>query len=68
MVDRTKFAALVTARRKARGLTQRQLAEQLHVSDKAVSKWERALSLPDIELLEPPPGAGICCAGYPAPC
>ena len=53
MVNRTKFAALVTARRKARGLTQRQLAEQLHVSDKAVSKWERALSLPDIELLEP---------------
>lgn len=53
MVDRTRFAALVAARRKEKGLTQRQLAEQLHVSDKAVSKWERALSLPDIELLDP---------------
>lgn len=53
MVDRTKFAALVAARRKAKGLTQKQLAGRLQVSDKAVSKWERALSLPDIELLEP---------------
>lgn len=52
-MDRTKFAALVAARRKAKGLTQKQLADRLHISDKAVSKWERALSLPDIELLEP---------------
>lgn len=52
-MDKTKFAALVAARRKAKGLTQKQLADRLHVSDKAVSKWERALSLPDIELLEP---------------
>lgn len=53
MVDRNKFAAFVSARRRAKGLTQRQLAEQLHVSDKAVSKWERGLSLPDIAVLEP---------------
>ena len=52
-MDKTKFAALVAARRKAKGLTQKQLAYRLHISDKAVSKWERALSLPDIELLEP---------------
>lgn len=34
--------------RKERGLTQRELAEQMHVTDKAVSKWERNLACPDI--------------------
>ena len=53
MVDKSKVGAFIAARRRSRGLTQRQLAEQLHVSDKAVSKWERGHSLPDIELLEP---------------
>lgn len=53
MVDKSKVGAFIAARRRSRGLTQRQLAERLHVSDKAVSKWERGHSLPDIELLEP---------------
>ena len=35
------------------GLTQRQLAEKLCVSDKAVSKWESGRGLPDVSLLEP---------------
>lgn len=39
--------------RKERGLTQRALAEGLHITDKAVSKWERGLSCPDISLLQP---------------
>lgn len=39
--------------RKALGLTQRDLADRLHVTDKAVSKWERGLSYPDVTLLEP---------------
>lgn len=34
-----------------KGLTQKALAQQLHVTDKAVSKWERELSYPDILLL-----------------
>lgn len=48
-----KMAALIAGRRKAMGMTQKQLAEKLHVTDKAVSKWERNLSCPDIATLAP---------------
>lgn len=52
-IDREKFGAFVACRRREKGMTQKELAQQLYVSDKAVSKWERALSLPDIALLGP---------------
>lgn len=39
--------------REAKGLTQIQLAEQIGVSSKAVSKWETLKGLPDISLIEP---------------
>lgn len=39
--------------RRKLGLTQKELAERLHVTDKAVSKWERGLNFPDLPLLEP---------------
>ena len=39
--------------REGKGLTQEALAEKLHVSGKAVSKWETGQGLPDISLLEP---------------
>ena len=37
--------------RKEQGMTQKDLAERMHVTDKAVSKWERDLSCPDIASL-----------------
>lgn len=39
---------MIAALRRERGMTQRELAEQMNVTDKAVSKWERDLSCPDI--------------------
>lgn len=42
---------LIAARRKALGLTQKELAERLLVSDKAVSKWETGGSFPEVTLL-----------------
>lgn len=45
-------AANLSALRKDKGLTQLQLAEQLHYSDKAVSKWERGESLPDLAVMK----------------
>ena len=45
--------ATIKTLREAKKLTQSQLAEQLGVSDKAVSKWETGKGLPDISLLQP---------------
>ena len=39
--------------RKSHGWTQRELAERLNVTDRAVSKWERGLNYPDMAILEP---------------
>ena len=47
------FGAFLARTRKACGLTQADLAAQLHVTDKAVSRWERGVGLPDINTLEP---------------
>ncbi|MBO4928442.1 MAG: helix-turn-helix transcriptional regulator [Clostridiales bacterium] len=52
-MDKERTGQLITELRKEKGLTQKQLADALHVTDKAVSKWERGLSFPDISLLEP---------------
>ena len=45
--------ALIRDLRKEKKLTQKELAQRLHVTDQAVSKWERGLCAPDIALLEP---------------
>ena len=47
----SKMAQFISELRKEKKLTQKDLAEQLGVTDKAVSKWERGLSCPDISLL-----------------
>ncbi|MCL2781111.1 MAG: helix-turn-helix domain-containing protein [Actinomycetia bacterium] len=47
------FGAFVIDRRRAAGLTQRDLADRLFVTESAVSKWERGISYPDISLLAP---------------
>lgn len=45
------IAPNITDLRRAKGMTQLELAEQLNYSDKAVSKWERAESMPDVSVL-----------------
>ena len=52
-IDKAAFGAFLAEQRKAKGYTQKELAEKLFISDKAVSKWERGLSMPDISLLVP---------------
>lgn len=41
------MADMIAGRRKALGMTQKELAEKMHITDKAVSKWERGLACPD---------------------
>ena len=43
-MDNIKTGALIRERSKEKGLTQRELAERLHATDRAVSKWERGVS------------------------
>ena len=47
-----KIGSLIAKLRKEKGLTQKELADQLHITDRAVSKWERGLGCPDISLLD----------------
>lgn len=48
-----QFGRFVAEQRKAKGYTQRELAEKLRVTDKAISRWENGHGYPDIVLLEP---------------
>ena len=51
-MDLVKIGRYVAGKRKDLGLTQRQLAEKLGMSDKSVSKWERGICLPDVSVYE----------------
>ncbi|MDD3361207.1 MAG: helix-turn-helix transcriptional regulator [Hespellia sp.] len=42
----------ISSLRKEKGMTQRELAERLNITDKAVSKWERGLNYPDLSLFQ----------------
>jgi len=50
-VDCGKVGALLYGLRREKGMTQKQVAQYLNISDKAVSKWERGLGFPDVSLL-----------------
>lgn len=52
MLDQHKIGSFLAERRRERGMTQQQLAERLHVSFQAVSKWETGAAYPNIELLD----------------
>ena len=51
-MDNNEIGKFIARCRKEKGLTQKELGEKLFVTDKAVSKWERGVSLPDITILE----------------
>jgi DNA-binding XRE family transcriptional regulator/desulfoferrodoxin (superoxide reductase-like protein) len=52
-MDNYITGATIRHLRETKGITQSQLAEEIGVSSKAVSKWETAKGLPDISLIEP---------------
>jgi len=52
-IDKVKFGEFISELRKEKGITQKELAGRLYISDKAVSKWETGHSVPDITLLTP---------------
>ena len=51
-MDCAKVGHLILQLRKEKGLTQRQVAEQLNISNKTISKWECGLGCPDVSLWE----------------
>lgn len=52
-MNKEQLGSFIGDCRRELGLTQRELAERVHVTNKAVSKWECGLSYPDVTLLEP---------------
>ena len=50
-MDCGKVGDLLYRLRREKNLTQKQVADQLNISDKTVSKWERGLGCPDVSLL-----------------
>ena len=51
-MDKEKFGEFICYLRKEKGMTQKELGDKLHLTNKAISKWERGLSLPDICIIE----------------
>lgn len=52
-MDAEKVGKFIAKNRNDKNLTQSQLAERLHITNKAISRWERGVGFPDISLLEP---------------
>lgn len=51
-MDAIQLGSFIADGRKELGMTQAELAKKLHVTDKAVSRWERGVGLPDINSME----------------
>ena len=49
-MEQEKIGRYIAEKRKSLGLTQKQLAQKLNMSDKSVSKWERGVCLPDVSV------------------
>ena len=52
-LDKKKMGSFIAQLRKEKGFTQKELAERLFLSDKAISKWETGVSIPDTTMLIP---------------
>lgn len=50
-MDCGKIGSLIYQLRKEKNMTQKQIADEMNISDKTISKWERGLGCPDISLL-----------------
>jgi transcriptional regulator with XRE-family HTH domain len=51
IVDYSKIGKLIAELRRGKGMTQKELANAMNLSDRTVSKWERGLGCPDVSLL-----------------
>ena len=51
MIGEESFSEIIYGKRREKNMTQQELADKLHITDKAVSKWERGLSYPDVSLI-----------------
>ena len=52
-MDAKKTGNFICENRKKQGMSQKELADKLSITDKAISKWERGISFPDISMLIP---------------
>lgn len=52
-MEAKELGAFIAGIRKEKQITQAELAKRLHVTDKAVSRWEQGVGYPDINTLEP---------------
>ena len=50
-MDQLKIGKFIAECRKQKNLTQMQLAEKLGITDKAISKWERSIAMPDTSIM-----------------
>lgn len=51
--DKQKIGIFIKETRKAKGMTQKALADKLYISSKAISKWETGISIPNVDMLIP---------------